>query len=1506
MIFISYSTRNRATADNIFRLLVEGDHRDVFLAHREEDGIPLGKAFDAALHEALQRTTTMLALLSAEWIASTWCRAEYQTALLAGKRIVPVFLGDPRSLDIPAELARLQGVELWRDPDHAKQTLFGMLARVVSDRLSSLHQFRDALASHADRSIYDLPFGQSTSILDWYVSPTIVAEPRSSGGAQDADSLLRDGAGGARFQVVIGPAGIGKSTLLKYLAARALPAPQAVDDGVPLEPLFIRLRDLAETNEGTLGERMIQALRRLPRFNYAGNAIPSDFLTSWRAASGRTWLFLLDALDEVPADRMRDLGILLQDLRTAWPDARFIITTRTKAMVERAFDSDERVDTYDIDPPTSAQATRIAERWSTRAAGSRVTSWLDEVGEIAGTPLGISMMAIVESDEHPRMRNKAVLYGAFVDKLVEGLKRRGEPMKPLVGDGIAVALLQTIADVSYRQGMSIDEDAITEKLAPQLVALNLSSKAERAEIDARHWLRLLIDHVGLFDGAAWRHVSFCEFLAARGMSRRFAPDGLDTLTLIQAEFRAGRDGLVAFLFAHWRAALKCEDDAAFAKFRPCIEVLLGKRRYPSWWQRLFRRGSHPVRTPPSEIDGEQAAQVCGWIADLGGVPADVEEDAFALMMTAQADLGGVPADVEKDAFALMMTAQDDIATRTLNLCRNLFSDEGHRGLHVVRRWHASERLQRSFKPWMRQWLDDVRRGNADDEVARGRCVVLMQLHEDEAINALIRESGPVVHATIVAALRDSDGHADRFWRVLVEAAHQCEQRALRHFAEATATNQLLHAFQLAPDDNAVSKWAAEHPTRPFAADVHALTTALGANGRGVAAVRVALDDRSRQLLAKRLPRLQKALGTNSSETGWSWLECVLTAFDLEELDQLVQEPTLPEALRTYLRWRATLRKPQASQDIHALWLTHFFESASARFRASACIKFDLRSCVSLDVLLEWLAEPGDLASDRALLSMNDSRWNDLDQHTVAIIANDRVRPSAKLALIESQLAWAREHAAERVDELSAQMLSSYGDWLQVNPDDASVLRARSVLLKSMDRCEEALDDAELAAEFWARHGQPLDDDFLELRARLRWLVGRFDDALQDIDEVLLRDDTNAFRWYLRAITLSDLQRPREAILSCRRATECGSEDPRVYKEMAQCMSTLGMLDDALAASARALELHGDDGAPVGWLELHAWLLSCAGRDAESVVVLAGFEAEDSFEIDAANIQNALLRGDRAVARQLCQAREDRDDPESWFSVLTLIAFEGEDRDELLAVLTDRLGTLPYDGDKWFWKDVLRYDQQAVARDVESMIAAKNDAALRWISSDYRMLRAFVPDWVQALAGRANDAARVIAIEALAAITLPSTPREAAQQDPPPQRAQRVIQLYPQGMLCQESGIEGYDVEQSIAEKILRAHFRATLVLIPLPGRPYLYAQANRKWDAGSNFDFKLCLPFHASLHYEHLAGVVVQKRIRRVVVTDVGLHERLQQLAPWSAVLSRIVLEEHSLPYTAVDVVYVE
>lgn len=1483
MIFISYSTRNRATADNIFRLLVEADHRDVFLAHREEDGIPLGKAFDAALHEALQRTTTMLALLSAEWIASTWCRAEYQTALLAGKRIVPVLLGDPRSLDIPAELARLQGVELWRDPDHAKQTLFGMLARVVSDRLSSLHQFRDALASHADRSIYDLPFGQSASILDWYVSPTIVAEPRSSGGAQDADSLLRDGAGGARFQVVIGPAGIGKSTLLKYLAARALPAPQAVDDGVPLEPLFIRLRDLAETNEGTLGERMIQALRRLPRFNYAGNAISSDFLTSWRAASGRTWLFLLDALDEVPADRMRDLGILLQDLRTAWPDARFIITTRTKEMVERAFDSDERVDTYDIDPPTSAQATRIAERWSTRAAGSRVTSWLDEVGEIAGTPLGISMMAIVESDEHPRMRNKAVLYGAFVDKLVEGLKRRGEPMKPLVGDGIAVALLQTIADVSYRQGMSIDEDAITEKLAPQLVALNLSSKAERAEIDARHWLRLLIDHVGLFDGAAWRHVSFCEFLAARGMSRRFAPDGLDTLTLIQSEFRAGRDGLVAFLFAHWRAALKCEDDAAFAKFRPCIEVLLGKRRYPSWWQRLFRRGSQPVRTPPSEIDGEQAAQVCGWIADLGGVPADVEEDAFALMMT----------------------AQDDIATRTLNLCRNLFSDEGRRGLHVVRRWHASERLRRSLEPWMRQWLDDVRRGNADDEVARGRCVVLMQLREDEAISALIRESDPAVHTTIVAALRDSDGHADRFWHVLVEAAQEREQRALQHFAETTATTELLHSFQLAPYDNVVSKWAAEYPTRPFAADVLALTTSFGAHVRGVAVVRDALDDVSTRLLAKRLPRMQKALGTNASETGWSWMECFLTAFDLEELDQMVREPTLPEALRTYLRWRAAVRKSGGKGDMRALWVSYILEFIPS-VGAPARIKHELRPCVSQNVLLEWLGGPGCLDSDRALLSMSDSSRNDLDRHVAAILVDERVRRSAKLALIESQLAWAREHAAERVDELSAQMLSSYGDWLQVNPDDASVLRARSVLLKSMDRCEEALHDAELAAEFWARHGQPLDDDFLELRARLRWLMGRFDDALQDIDEVLLRDDTNAFRWYLRAITLSDLQRPREAILSCRRATECGSEDPRVYKEMAQCMSALGMLDDALAALARALELHGDDGAPVGWLELHAWLLSCAGRDAESVVVLAGFEAGDSFEIDAANIQNALLRGDRAVARQLCQAREDRDDPESWFSVLTLIAFEGEDRDDLLAVLTDRLGTFPYDGDKWFWKDVLRNDQQAVARDVESMIAAKNDAALRWISSDSRMLRAFVPDWVQALAGRANDAASVIAIEALAAITLPSTPREAAQQDPPLQRAQRVIQLYPQGMLCQESGIEGYDVEQSIAEKILRAHFRATLVLIPLPGRPYLYAQANRKWDAGSNFDFKLCLPFHASLHYEHLAGVVVQKRIRRVVVTDVGLHERLQQLAPWSAVLSRIVLEEHSLPYTAVDVVYVE
>ncbi|MFC4055953.1 NACHT domain-containing protein [Actinomadura syzygii] len=243
--------------------------------------------------------------------------------------------------------------------------------------------------------------------------------------------------------LLIGSAGAGKSTLLKMLTLNLcrdrLPEQlQSWRDVVPF-PLrlrqFLRNGDLDLPVPETFPE---QALRTLQGTIPEGWA--SELLLSGRAA------VLLDGLDEVPSRCRRGVLDWLRELEEAFPDARFVVTSRPAGEL----DEEQRVlrrrgyVTTTLDPMTPLQVDRFIDRWygSARVVSADADARPDpkealkkalfkrrDLSRLATNPLLCSVLCAlnrVRSAELPRGR--IALYRAALEMLLENLDReRGVP-----------------------------------------------------------------------------------------------------------------------------------------------------------------------------------------------------------------------------------------------------------------------------------------------------------------------------------------------------------------------------------------------------------------------------------------------------------------------------------------------------------------------------------------------------------------------------------------------------------------------------------------------------------------------------------------------------------------------------------------------------------------------------------------------------------------------------------------------------------------------------------------------------------------------------------------------------------------------------------------------------------------------------------------------------------------------------------------------------------------------
>src|SRR5215813_4095715 len=124
-LFISHSSWNNDKAIEVRDWLAANGWKDVFLDLDPERGIAAGQRWKEALQKAAYRCEVVLALVSKEWLASSWCKAEIDTARLMGKKIIVALIGADKS-EVPLDLTDEQWVDLDAGPAEYRRLAAGL------------------------------------------------------------------------------------------------------------------------------------------------------------------------------------------------------------------------------------------------------------------------------------------------------------------------------------------------------------------------------------------------------------------------------------------------------------------------------------------------------------------------------------------------------------------------------------------------------------------------------------------------------------------------------------------------------------------------------------------------------------------------------------------------------------------------------------------------------------------------------------------------------------------------------------------------------------------------------------------------------------------------------------------------------------------------------------------------------------------------------------------------------------------------------------------------------------------------------------------------------------------------------------------------------------------------------------------------------------------------------------------------------------------------------------
>ena len=268
---------------------------------------------------------------------------------------------------------------------------------------------------------------ESWSLDASYLSLELVggAAPVDEEGLAPVPQRAEQALSGHRRILVRGSAGSGKTTLLQWLATAAArrELPESLADLSDCVPLLIRLRAVAKREELPGPEEFLAVVAK----PLAGHAQAAGWVTE-QLEQGRI-LLLVDGVDEVPeADRERTRR-WLTELMDAYPDARYVVTTRPSA-VREGWLARAGFTELELQPMSRGDVAAFIAKWHAAAgSGERYRQWRDrltaavvvkqDLGRLATSPLMCGLICALNRDRSGYLpEGRMELYAAALDMLL--------------------------------------------------------------------------------------------------------------------------------------------------------------------------------------------------------------------------------------------------------------------------------------------------------------------------------------------------------------------------------------------------------------------------------------------------------------------------------------------------------------------------------------------------------------------------------------------------------------------------------------------------------------------------------------------------------------------------------------------------------------------------------------------------------------------------------------------------------------------------------------------------------------------------------------------------------------------------------------------------------------------------------------------------------------------------------------------------------------------------------
>ncbi|GHG76806.1 serine protease [Streptomyces griseocarneus] len=436
-----------------------------------------------------------------------------QECLLAGHKPESRSLASPRQLEVEAFERRL------RDYIVGKSGELTIIGLTLDDGEGETWPLDAAYLS------LELSGGGRAMAAEGFELPGGGPTARSVPSPKRAEEALS----GHKRVLLRGAAGSGKTTLLQWLATITARGelPPGLGHLSGCMPLTLPLRTLIRRGELPQPEEFLAAA--------AGPLAGLPAARGWatqRLTEG-TALLLIDGVDEVPeADRRRTLT-WVKDLLAAYPEARYVITTRPSA-VREGWLADAGFTELELLPMSRGDVLDFIDRWHDAAGlrhDERLRAFRDalsaavvakrDLGRLATNPLMCALICALNRSRrgylpHGRME----LYRAALDLLLIRRDREREIAVGLEGPELEqaqTALLQKIAYWLIRNGRSEIEwhkaVEILERALPAMPAVAARGSAEEI-------LRHLVVRSGLLrqptsETLDFVHRTFQDYLGAQ-------------------------------------------------------------------------------------------------------------------------------------------------------------------------------------------------------------------------------------------------------------------------------------------------------------------------------------------------------------------------------------------------------------------------------------------------------------------------------------------------------------------------------------------------------------------------------------------------------------------------------------------------------------------------------------------------------------------------------------------------------------------------------------------------------------------------------------------------------------------------------------------------------------------------------------------------------------------------------------------------------------------------------